>query len=73
MPDAFSRVSSKFRTVIPKNVRQRLALRIGDVLRFDLTEDGTVTIDRLCPDEDDPFETFAEWASDEDTKLYVDL
>lgn len=48
-------------------------MQIGDVMRFDLTEDGTVTIDRLRPEEDDPFETFTEWSSDEDTKLYVDL
>jgi AbrB family looped-hinge helix DNA binding protein len=73
MPDALSRVSSKFETVIPKEVRQRLALRTGDVLRFQLTEDGGVTLDKVRPNEDDPFATFMEWASDEDTKLYGGL
>ncbi|MBA3519335.1 MAG: AbrB/MazE/SpoVT family DNA-binding domain-containing protein [Rhizobiales bacterium] len=73
MSDALSRVSSKFQTVIPKEVRQRLALRTGDVLRFRMTDEGAILLDKLSPIADDPFATFTEWASEEDERLYGDL
>jgi AbrB family looped-hinge helix DNA binding protein len=37
---AQARISSKFQTVIPKTVRERLGLRTGDLLRFDFATVG---------------------------------
>ena len=68
-----SRVSSKFQTVIPKAVRDRLGLKTGDVLRFRFTDTDSVTLERVRPSEDDPFASFQEWTSDEDDRLYRDL
>ncbi len=73
MADAVSKVSSKYQTVIPKTVRERLALQTGDVLRFHVADSGIVTIEKVEAREDDPFTTFAEWKSDEDDRLYRDL
>ena len=70
---AHSKISSKYQTVIPKAVRERLGLKTGDVLRFRFAEDGTVTVEKALPVEDDPFATFSEWASEEDERLYRDL
>jgi antitoxin PrlF len=73
MSDSLSRVSSKYQTVIPKAVRNRLSLKTGDTLRFRVTSAGTVTLEKVKSAEDDPFATFEEWNSDEDERLYSDL
>ena len=73
MPDSLSRVSSKYQTVIPKAVRNRLSLKTGDTLRFRVTSAGTVTLEKVKSAEDDPFATFEEWNSDEDERLYRNL
>ena len=73
MADALSRVSSKYQTVIPKAVRNRLSLKSGDVLRYHITSDGAVTLDKVRETEDDPFATFDEWNSEEDERLYRNL
>ena len=67
------RLSSKYQTVIPKAVRERLALKTGDVLRFHVTAAGAVTVDKVEATEDDPFTSFGEWSSEEDDRLYRDL
>lgn len=68
-----SRISSKFQTVIPKEVRERLGLKTGDVLQFHLIDNGSVTIEKAPTGDDDPFASFHEWSSDEDDRLYRDL
>ena len=73
MSGAQSKITSKFQTVIPKAVRERLGLKTGDVLRFHFTEEGPVTVEKGAPSEDDPFATFNEWTSEEDERLYRDL
>ena len=73
MSDVHSRVSSRGQTVIPKPVRDKLGLKTGDLLRFRVGAKGTVTIDKVRPNEDDPFATFSEWTSDEDETLYRGL
>jgi antitoxin PrlF len=69
---AFSRVSVKSQTVIPREVRQRLKLKPGDTLRYRLTDDG-VLLDKASAVEDDPFASFSEWSSEADEKAYADL
>jgi len=73
MTAAFSTITSKNQTVVPRKIRQRLALRPGDRLRYSITASG-VTIERAGrPHEDDPFAVFTEWASEEDEKAYGSL
>ena len=72
-PAAFSKVSVKSQTVIPREVRERLALKPGDTLRYRLTDDG-VLLDKAPANEiDDPFTTFSEWSSEADEKAYGSL
>lgn len=73
MSEALSRLSSRFQTVIPKIVRRRLGLEMGDVLRFRVSPDGAIILDKVAAESDDPFASFAEWRSEEDERLYSDL
>ncbi|CAN2532366.1 hypothetical+protein [Methylocapsa aurea] len=69
----YSKISVKSQTVLPAEVRKRLDIKPGDRLRYVLDETG-VRIERGGPkDEDDPFATFTEWASDADDEAYADL
>jgi len=72
-PIAFSKVSAKSRTVIPREIRERLGLKPGDTLRYRLTEDG-VLLDKAAANEvDEPFAAFSEWSSEADEKAYAGL
>ena len=68
-----SRVSSKFQTVIPKQIRERLHLNTGDTLRFRVTKAGAVLVEKDAAPHEDPFTAFTEWASEEDERIYRDL
>jgi antitoxin PrlF len=69
----YSKVSVKSQTVVPAEVRERLRIKPGDRLRYIIDETG-VRIERSAPnEEDDPFATFTEWASDADDEAYADL
>lgn len=70
---AQARISSKYQTVIPKSVRERLGLRNGDLLRFDFASDGTVTIEKVQETTEDFFVSFNEWSTAEDERLYREL
>lgn len=70
---SFSKVSVKSQTVIPNDVRRRLGLKPGDMLRYRITDAGVV-IDKANPAEaDDPFATFSEWSSEADERAFADL
>jgi antitoxin PrlF len=71
-PTAFSKVSVKSQTVLPRAVRERLNIRPGDTLRYRVTEQG-VLLDKASPAEDDPFAAFSEWSGEADEKAYADL
>lgn len=71
---AYSRVSVKSQTVVPRKVREALAIKPGDTLRYRLTDRG-VLIDK-APERagtDDPFASFSEWAGAADDEAYDDL
>jgi antitoxin PrlF len=71
-PAAFSKISVKGQTVIPHEVRQRLKLKPGDILRYRMTDDG-VLLDKATEAGDDPFVAFSEWTSGADEKAYGGL
>ncbi len=72
-PAAFSKISVKSQTVIPREIRDTLGLRPGDTLRYRLTEQG-VLLDKAAANEaDDPFAAFSEWSSAADEKAYGGL
>jgi len=72
-PSAFSKVSVKSQTVIPREVRERLGLRPGDTLRYRVTEAGVLLDKAPASEPDDPFVTFSEWSGDADEKAYGGL
>ena len=72
-PAAFSKVSVKSQTVIPRTVRERLALKPGDTLRYRVTDDGVLLDKAPANEADDPFATFSEWSSAADEKAYGGL
>jgi antitoxin PrlF len=70
---AFSKISSKSQTVIPREIRERLGLKPGDRVRYAMTASG-VTIEKAGRQtEDDPFAVFTEWSSEADEKAYGKL
>ncbi len=72
-PPAFSKVSVKCQTVIPREVRERLGLKPGDTLRYRVTEDGVLLDKARMTEGDDPFAAFSEWSSEADEKAYGSL
>lgn len=69
----YSKISVKSQTVVPAEVRRHLRVKPGDRLRYVIDETG-VRIERGAPnEEDDPFTTFTEWASEADDEAYADL
>jgi antitoxin PrlF len=69
-PAAFSKLSVRSRTVIPREVREQLKLKVGDTLRYRVTDDG-ILLDKAKTG--DPFAVFSEWTSDADERAYVGL
>jgi antitoxin PrlF len=70
---AFSRVSVKSQTVLPRAVRDRLGIRPGDTVRYRLTEAGVMIDKSPAGEADDPFASFSEWAGAADEKAYGGL
>ena len=68
-----SKLTSKAQTVIPREIRARLDLKPGDVVRYRHT-DGGVMIDKLpAPVDDDALACFSEWKSPDDDEAYAGL
>ena len=73
VPSAFSKVSVKSQTVIPREVRERLGLKPGDTLRYRVTNQGVLLDKAPAGEADDPFAAFSEWSSEADEKAYGGL
>jgi antitoxin PrlF len=71
-PAAFSKVSVKNQTAIPREVRERLRLKPGDTLRYRMTEAG-ILLDKATETRDDLFTVFSEWTSEADENAYGKL
>ena len=67
-----SRITSKAQTTIPAPVRKALGLKEGDLVAYRI-EEGRVVMTRAEAPADDPFATFTEWDSPEDTEGYANL
>jgi len=72
-PSSFSKVSVKSQTVIPREVRERLGLKPGDMLRYRLTDKGVLLDKAPANEADDLFATFSEWSNAADEKAYGSL
>ena len=70
---AFSKITSKSQTVIPREVREKLGLKPGDRLRYATTTQGVVIAKAAAQTEDDPFAVFTEWSSEADEQAYGKL
>ncbi len=70
---AFSKVSAKCQTVIPRKIRERLGLKPGDRVRYSSTTKGIVIEKAERQAEDDPFAIFTEWSGRADEKAYGKL
>src|SRR5205085_10523683 len=57
-PTAFSKVSVKSQTVIPREVRQRLKLKPGDTMRYRMTDEG-IQIDTAHESCVEPFDALS--------------
>ena len=71
-PAAFSKVSVKNQTVIPHEMRERLKLKPGGIVRYRMTDDG-ILLDKATEAGDGPFAVFSEWTSEADEKAYGGL
>jgi antitoxin PrlF len=71
-PAAFSKLSVKSQTVIPRKVREQLKLKPGDTLRYRVTDDG-ILLDKAAEASGGPFAVFSEWTSAADEKAYGGL
>jgi antitoxin PrlF len=60
---AFSKVSTKSTTVLPREVCQHLKLKPGDTLRYRMTNEG-ILLDKPTETGDDPFAALCEWDSE---------
>jgi len=69
----YSKVSVKSQTVLPREVRDRLHVGPGDRLRYVIDDQGVRIEKGATHEEDDPFATFSEWASQADQEDYADL
>lgn len=76
MPDtsartAYSKMSVTSQTVLPAEVRERLALEPGDWVRYRITPEG-IQIDKAPPAGEDPFVAFTQWGGAIDDEDYAD-
>lgn len=69
---AFSKVSAKSRTLIPREVCEYLKLKPDDTLRYRVTAHG-ILLDKAAEAGGGPFATFFEWRSEADEKAYNGL
>ena len=72
MTTAYSKVTTKAQTVIPREVRARLGLKAGDRLAYRITPKGII-IEKARSEGDDPFATFTEWGGEADEQAFGKL
>jgi antitoxin PrlF len=68
-----SKITSKAQTTIPRAVREALHVKDGDELAYKIERGRVILTKANQTSADDPFATFTEWASENDSKAYADL
>lgn len=68
---AQSKITSRGRVTIPREVRDALKLASGDILAFEIHSHSASMTKAI--DQGDPFATFMEWSGEADTKGYRTL
>ena len=72
-----SKLTSKFQTTIPQDIRSTLNLKAGDRIIFEITRDKQVIIKKAMPAYIAYLKalesTLSEWNSENDTEDYRDL
>ena len=71
------RITSKFQTTIPKQIRNALNIKIGDSMIFEIVDKQTVILKKIDP-EDVIYakalrSTLSEWDSEKDEEAFRDL
>jgi bifunctional DNA-binding transcriptional regulator/antitoxin component of YhaV-PrlF toxin-antitoxin module len=67
----FSKVLTKGRTAIPREICEQLQLEPGDTLRYRVSG-SDILLDKAV-ETNDPFAIFSEWKSEADEMAYADL
>ena len=74
---ANSKITSKYQTTIPKDIRKALKLKIGDYVVFELKNDGTVFVKKVTAFDREYTKalnsTLSEWNSQNDEEDFSDL
>lgn len=73
MTFAFSKITTKSQTVIPSEVREKLGVKPGNRLRYEITGRGVTIMKAEMQIDDNPFAVFTEWASAADEEAYGNL
>ena len=68
-----SKVSRRSRRLTPKPISGAITLCRDDLLRFQVSAEGGVILEKASPTGDGAFATFSEWNSEEDVQLYRGL
>lgn len=73
----YKKVTSKFQTTIPQEVREALHLKVGDYVLFEVLADGKVIIKKAEPFDKEYLKaltyTLSEWDSKNDEEAFRDL
>jgi antitoxin PrlF len=74
---AVSKLTSKYQTTVPAPVREALCLEKGDLLTFEIADDGAVIVRKAVPFDpafaDALQSQLSEWDSSEDDEAYRGL
>jgi len=68
-----SKLGPKGQTTVPQRVRVALGLRKGDEIAYEIGNGRAVIACAASSAGEDPFQTFSEWGSDADRKVYAGL
>jgi len=74
---AIAKITAKGQTTIPAEIRQALQVGPGDLLAWEVTEDGVARVRRVQPLDPEYLKalegTLTEWSSRADEEAYRDL
>lgn len=74
---AVAKITTKGQTTIPQEIRAALHVKPGDLIAWEVGEDGTATVRRVQPLDVDYLRaveaTLSEWGGSADEKAYADL